>query len=189
MSSLGREDTLRILLKLERAELILGATGEAPAGGPLGQAQADGPDGPGEPARRGEPRDRRPRPEDEAGKRGEEKAAGPAALDALLERLDDGSPVDPMALADGRDLSDDTKRRIVRLHRCMRKLAPHELLGVEAGADVATIRRAFAAASKELHPDRYYGKDLGSFREKLAQIFARVNEAAQMLQKVRRAKP
>ncbi len=78
--------------------------------------------------------------------------------------------------------------RIVRLHRRLRKLAPHELLGVEASADAATIKRAFAAASKELHPDRYFGKNLGSFRDKLAQIFTRVTEAAQGLQKARKGK-
>ena len=157
MSSLGREETLRVLRKLERATLILGALGESPSGDSVAQVAAG-------------------------------KASGQATVDSLLERLDDGSPVDPLVLADGRDLSDETKRRIVRLHRRMRKLAPHELLAVDAAADVATIRRAFAAASKELHPDRYYGKDLGSFRAKLAQIFARVTEAMQTLQKARRAK-
>jgi curved DNA-binding protein CbpA len=70
----------------------------------------------------------------------------------------------------------------------MRKLAPHELLGVEPDADSATIKRAFAAASKELHPDRYFGKDLGHFREKLAKIFNRITEATQELQKAQKAK-
>ena len=75
----------------------------------------------------------------------------------------------------------ETKRRIVRLHRRLRKLAAHELLGVAEDADTATVKRAFTAASKELHPDRYFGKDLGNFREKLAKIFARMTEAVQEL--------
>jgi curved DNA-binding protein CbpA len=70
----------------------------------------------------------------------------------------------------------------------MRKIPPHELLGVAADADSATIKRAFAAASKELHPDRYFGKDLGHFREKLAKIFNRITEAMQELEKTRKAK-
>jgi DnaJ-domain-containing protein 1 len=106
----------------------------------------------------------------------------------LLERLDDGSAVDPSELADGTDLSDDMKRRLLRLFRRMRKIAPHELLGVASDADSATIKRAFAAASKELHPDRYFGKDLGHFREKLAKIFNRITEAMQELEKARKAK-
>ena len=56
-------------------------------------------------------------------------------------------------------------------------------LYVPKDADKAAIKRAFAAASKELHPDRYYGKDLGPFRAKLAKIFTRVAEAAEELQK------
>jgi hypothetical protein len=121
-----------------------------------------------------------------------EKAGGkmeeaPKELGSLLERLDDGEPVPPADLIDGHGLPVELKRRIARLHRRLRKLSAHELLGVPADADQATIKRAFAAASKELHPDRYYGKDLGSFREKLAKIFARVTEAVQELEKARKA--
>jgi len=74
------------------------------------------------------------------------------------------------------------------VHRQLRKLLPHELLGVPADADKATLKRAFAAASKELHPDRYYGKDLGPFRTKLAKIFTRVTEAVEEMGKAREDK-
>ena len=107
---------------------------------------------------------------------------------SVLERLDDGGAVDPSDLVDGSDLSVETKKRILRLHRRMRKLAPHELLGVAKDADGAAIKRAFGAASKELHPDRYFGKDLGRFREKLAKIFNRITEAMQELEKARKAR-
>ena len=89
---------------------------------------------------------------------------------------------------EGTDLSDETKRRILRLYRRMRKLAPHDLLGVAPDADGAAIKRAFGAASKELHPDRYFGKDLGRYREKLAKIFNRISEAMQELEKARKTK-
>jgi DnaJ-domain-containing protein 1 len=123
----------------------------------------------------------------------QEKSGGksdpdPAAPRSVLERLDDGGPVDPSDLVEGSDLSNETKKRIVRLHRRMRKLSPHELLGVAKDADGAAIKRAFGAASKELHPDRYFGKDLGNFREKLAKIFNRITEAMQELEKARKAK-
>jgi DnaJ-domain-containing protein 1 len=112
----------------------------------------------------------------------------PTEPSSVLERLDDGGPVDPSDLVEGPDLPDETKKRILRLHRRMRKLAPHDLLGVASDADGAAIKRAFAAASKELHPDRYFGKNLGTFREKLAKIFARLSEAVQELEKARKAK-
>jgi hypothetical protein len=65
---------------------------------------------------------------------------------------------------------------------------PHELLGVPGDADAATVKRAFAAASKELHPDRYFGKDLGRYRERLAQIFSRIAEAGQAFLKSSKSK-
>ena len=60
--------------------------------------------------------------------------------------------------------------------------------GVAKDADSVAIKRAFGAASKELHPDRYFGKNLGCFREKLAKIFNRITETVQELEKARKAK-
>jgi DnaJ-domain-containing protein 1 len=186
---LGREETLAILRKLKTEKLILGP-GESVA------APA-----PGKPSRSL----RSPSPEyhprtpppvvvtDQMLRQARERTGGKATekqeiQSSVLERLDDGSPVDPSDLAEGSDLSEETKRRILRLHRRMRKLSPHDLLGVAKDADSATIKRAFGAASKELHPDRYFGKDLGSYREKLAKIFNRITEAMQELEKARKAK-
>jgi hypothetical protein len=175
MSSLGREETLEILRKLKTEKIILG---------------------PGETAPSPERSPKTPAPvvvtnkmlrqalERSTGKPDQ----GQVAQVSVLERLDDGGSVDPSDLVEGPDLSDETKKRILRLHHRMRKLTPHELLGVEPDADSATIKRAFAAASKELHPDRYFGKDLGRFREKLAKIFNRITEATQELQKAHKAK-
>jgi hypothetical protein len=175
ISSLGREETLAILRKLKSEKIILGPgkTAPSPERSPKTPAPVMVTD-----------KMLRHAQEKSAGKPGQ----GEVAQMSLLERLDDGEPVDPGELVEGTDFSDETKKRILRLHRRMRKLAPHELLGVEPDADSATIKRAFAAASKELHPDRYFGKDLGHFREKLAKIFNRITEATQELQKAHKAK-
>jgi DnaJ-domain-containing protein 1 len=181
MSTLGREQTLAILRKLRREGLVLNPGEAAPqaASPPKASRQSPSPErGP-----------RTPPPAlvtDEMLRKAQEKAGGKGddkrpPVPSVLERLDDGSPVDPDDLAEGPDLPEEMKRRVLRLHRRLRKLEAHELLGVEPGADQASIKRAFAAASKELHPDRYFGKDLGSYRDKLAQIFARITEALQTL--------
>jgi hypothetical protein len=190
MSGLGREETLAILRKLKKERIILG-TDEPAARAEETQHSAR--------ATRGPSPDRAsktPPPTmvtNEMLRRAQEKAEGKAEPDkagavSVLERLDDGQAVTPGDLVEGLDLSQETKRRILRLHRRLRKLAPHELLGVAEDADSATIRRAFAAASKELHPDRYFGKDLGGFRDKLAQIFSRMSEAMQTMEKARKTK-
>ena len=191
MSSLGREETLAILRKLRQQRLILGPQDQVERGIAPKTSRA--------PLRRTATADKSghtPAPTmvtDEMLRKAKEKSDGKgdekrSELRPVLERLDDGSTVAPAALAEGPDLPEETKARILRLHRRLRKLGPHELLGVAADADTTTIKRAFAAASKELHPDRYFGKDLGSYREKLAQIFARITEAVQALQKASKSK-
>jgi len=187
MSSLGREETLAILRKLKRAAVILGPgdTVVAPTQGrkttrsPKSPSQDRGPKTP-PPIMVTDAMLRQARERVDGKSEPAEKIPG-----SVLERLDDGEPVAPADLIEGHDLPVETKRRIVRLHRRLRKLTAHELLGVPENADKATIKRAFAAASKELHPDRYFGKDLGSFREKLAKIFARITDAVQELEKAR----
>jgi DnaJ-domain-containing protein 1 len=191
ISSLGREQTLTILRRLKQEMIILG---------PKDKVVAIGPRKPQRTPSKTPPPDRGSRKTpapvlvtDEMLRQAQQKAGGKSEAPApepgsLLERLDDGSQVAPADLIDGHDLPLDTKRRIIRLCRRLRDIPPHELLGVAADADKAAIKRAFAAASKELHPDRHYGKDLGSFRAKLAKVFGRVSEAVRELEEARKAK-
>lgn len=102
---------------------------------------------------------------------------------SLLEVHDDGSPVDRAELAKGPGLDEETKARILRLHRRLKTLKPHELLALSPGADPAMVKRAYFAASKEVHPDRFYGKDMGPYRDKLSDIFAQLTRAFEQLKK------
>jgi hypothetical protein len=120
------------------------------------------------------------------------RPAQPAATKgrtATPERWDDKSAVDPSELVDWPDGDMALKARIVRLHRRLRQVPPHELLGVSVDADVITVKRAFALACKEFHPDRYFGKNLGAFKPKLAAIFARLTEAVHEIEVARKARP
>lgn len=192
VSSLGREETLAILRRLKEAKIILGS-GE-PAASPVTPPMRKDSRAASAPSLWREPKTPAPvMVTDEMLREARDKTKGKAPEStaqpgSALARLDDGAPVDPGDLIDGHDLPLDTKKRIVRLHRRLRRLAPHELLGVAEDADPGMVKRAFTAASKELHPDRYFGKDLGSFKEKLAQIFARVTEAMQEMEKARKGK-
>jgi len=189
VSSLGREETLAILRKLKTEKIILGQGETAPAPSPQRTQRSMRSSVPNFHPKTPPPvvvtvAMLRQAQEKSAGKSDQDQAAAMS----VLERLDDGGAVDPSDLVEGPDLSDETKKRILRLHRRMRKLAPHELLGIAPDADSAAVKRAFGAASKELHPDRYFGKDLGRFREKLAKIFNRITEAVQELEKARKAR-
>ena len=188
MSGLSREETLAILRKLKQQGLVLGPGETAPPPEPAPQVSRRSPS-PESPPHTPPPTvvtdEMLRKAQQKPGESGDENKT---AIRSVLERLDDGSPIDPADLAEGPGLPEEVKKRILRLHRRLRRLEPQELLGVEPGADAASVKRAFAAASKELHPDRYFGKDLGSYREKLAQIFARITEAVQALHKASKTK-
>lgn len=157
LTGLGVEATLEILRKLRRERLILNP-GE----------KAEKPD----PWKSGPKTGARPRPN-----------LGAPATVLLLEVHDDGSPVDAAELEKGPGLDVETKTRILRLHRRLKSLKAHELLALSPGADAAMVKRAYFAASKELHPDRFYGKDIGPYRDKLSDIFAQLTRAFEQLKK------
>jgi hypothetical protein len=163
ISGIGNEPTLAILRRLRRDRLILGPNDPIPPPAPPPTATPMA----GVPVVHPHPADRR----------------------SLLERLDDNTPVTSAELDTAPDLPDELKARIIRLHRRLKKLGPHEMLGLEKEAARAEIKRAYYAASKELHPDRYFGKELGPFREKLGDIFARLTESFQKLEAKRPEPP
>jgi curved DNA-binding protein CbpA len=57
----------------------------------------------------------------------------------------------------------------------------HELLGVARDADRKTLKRAYFSLSKELHPDRYFRRDLGPFQSQLERVFKKIVEAYELL--------
>jgi curved DNA-binding protein CbpA len=89
-----------------------------------------------------------------------------------------GPPIDVAALlAEQVDLTDAQKQAILSKFDVLLGGNLFELLGVDPGADRKELKRAYFKISKEFHPDRFYGKNLGSFKDKLAQIFERATQA------------
>jgi hypothetical protein len=87
------------------------------------------------------------------------------------------SPDEVRALAEDVELTDTERRRILAMARLLDKNDPHLLLGVSGAADPKTLKRAYFLLSKEVHPDRYYGKRLGSFAERLTTVFEATSRA------------
>ncbi len=77
----------------------------------------------------------------------------------------------------GLELAEPVRRRILAMLRVLPRHDPHGLLGVPKGADPRTLKRAYFALSKEIHPDRYYGKALGSFTARMTLVFEEVSRA------------
>jgi len=167
VTGLGGAATLEILRKLKNAGLIYNP-GEAPSTPVPAKVATPAP----EPKVKIEPSsDQRPR------------RATTRPSKTVLERFDDGSVVDPAELIEGPDLDPVMKARLVRAARRLGKLSPHELLGVAADADHTALKKAYFVASKELHPDRFFGKDLGSFRGLLERLFRAITQAYETLDK------
>jgi tetratricopeptide (TPR) repeat protein len=80
------------------------------------------------------------------------------------------------ALAEEVELDEQERRRIL----AMARLAggdPYALLGMPQGADARALKLAYFQLSKEIHPDRYYGKRLGSFATRLPAVFEAASRA------------
>lgn len=52
-----------------------------------------------------------------------------------------------------------------------------QVLGVTKGADPATCKKAYLMMAREFHPDAYAGKNLGSAKRKLDDVYAAMTEA------------
>lgn len=84
-------------------------------------------------------------------------------------RLPDTTKDELAALAENVEMEDTERRRILAMARVIHD--PHALLGIGPGADPRTVKRAYFTLSKAVHPDRYYGKRLGSFAKRTAAVF------------------
>jgi hypothetical protein len=81
------------------------------------------------------------------------------------------------ALAEPGELTADERLRILAMARLVDARDPYALLGVPDGADAKVLKRAYFKLSKDIHPDRFYGKQLGSFGERLSVVFEAVSRA------------
>jgi hypothetical protein len=94
--------------------------------------------------------------------------------------LPGATPTELTALAEDIELGDTERRRVLAMAR-LADGDPHSLLGVQRGADAKTVKRAYFKLSKEIHPDRFYGRRLGSFAARMATVFEAVNRAYERL--------
>jgi tetratricopeptide (TPR) repeat protein len=95
-----------------------------------------------------------------------------AEINVVLPRATDA---EKKAIEEPAELSLKERLRILAMSRLADGRDPWALLGVERNADLKTLKRAYFKLSKEIHPDRFYGKQLGSFAERLTDVFEAVS--------------
>jgi len=78
-------------------------------------------------------------------------------------------------------LTDVQKKRIDAFYGSLRERDAFALLEIERGADDRAIKRAYFKLSKEFHPDRFFGREIGEYGERLSQIFQAGKAAFELL--------
>ncbi len=84
---------------------------------------------------------------------------------------------DPLELDEPADLDADRKHRILDTFHRLVSIDHYELLGVPRDADKKAVKKAYYDVVGLFHPDKYFGKNLGTYKPKLEKIFQRVTEA------------
>ncbi len=84
------------------------------------------------------------------------------------------------------DLEPDRRRKVLELFARLSELDYYGLLGIVEGADKKEIKRAYYALAPNYHPDKFYGKKLGSFKAKMEAIFGQLTFAYETLTSVER---
>ncbi len=79
------------------------------------------------------------------------------------------------------ELSDERKREILDLEVALETKNHFEVLGVKATADTKQIREAFYELSRKFHPDRYFKKNIGSFRARIEHVYRRLSHVHETL--------
>lgn len=104
----------------------------------------------------------------------------PVPADDALEldkSLPEATKDELAALAEVNDLSDDDRRLILAMARRLGFGDAWSLLGLAQGTEKRRVKHAYFKLSKEFHPDRYFGKKLGSFKPRLDTIFETLSRA------------
>jgi tetratricopeptide (TPR) repeat protein len=79
------------------------------------------------------------------------------------------------------DLPAELRVEILALEGRLEALTHHEVLGIPWGSSAEQARAAYHDRMKRFHPDRYAGRRLGSYRERLDRIAARLALARDVL--------
>lgn len=102
----------------------------------------------------------------------QEKGARMAFAVSLLDAKYDAKELDEEC-----DLPLDRRKLLLDLFYRLEDLDHYTLLGVTRETDKKTIKRSYFELAATLHPDRYFNKNLGTFKTKMEAVFGRITEA------------
>ena len=73
-------------------------------------------------------------------------------------------------------------RNEIRLrHGALADQTHYEVLGVDSKASADAIKKEYFRFVKEFHPDRFFGQEVGHYRQKLEELFGRITQSFEVL--------
>ena len=112
-------------------------------------------------------------------------AAPPDGSDGIpivdATELGDLSPRESELLAEEVELEHWEKRRILAVVRALETSDYLDVLSLPPGASHRDLKRAYFELSRQMHPDRFYGRKLGSFAPVLDRVFSAVSQVVKSL--------
>jgi curved DNA-binding protein CbpA len=88
---------------------------------------------------------------------------------------------DPPELNEDVDLSVEERRYVLDAYAKLSTLSHYALLQVSRDADKKVIKRAYFRLINVIHPDRFFGKKLGSYKAKMEALLSRLSLAYETL--------
>jgi hypothetical protein len=74
-------------------------------------------------------------------------------------------------LSEAADITEDQKKRILYVDMHLDQWSHYKLLGLKRTATAADVKAGYFKASKEFHPDAYFRKNLGTYKDRVDRIF------------------
>lgn len=88
---------------------------------------------------------------------------------------------DPSELDEDVDIDVERRRRILDLYYKLDQLDHYQVFAVPQNADKKAIKAAYFEVVNVFHPDRYFGKKVGTFKAKLEKVFSRLTQSYDVL--------
>lgn len=107
-------------------------------------------------------------------------AAGTSDDEPVAVAPDNLTPEEEASLRADCVLTEAERIRVLVMRRRIRK-DHFSALGVSRDVDTKTLKRTYFKLSKQFHPDRYYGKNLGAYDEWLHEVFESISSSFQIL--------
>lgn len=111
---------------------------------------------------------------------GEEAGREPSSGSARAGASDAAQEVAAEAIDPSLDIPVELQRRILAFEAGLDR-PYHEILGVPRDADRRALKKAYFRLSREVHPDRYFRRNVGPFGPRLERCFKRLLEAYELL--------